>query len=60
MSGSEYCTLRTQKMGGRSQIQILNGWLIHSCLWKDFLFVGMTRTGTGIKTPGGAGTHTIG
>ena len=41
-------------------MQILNGWKLFTRLWKDFLFVGMTRTGTGIKTPGGAGTHTIG
>ena len=54
MSGSEYCTLRTQKMGGRSQMQILNGWKLFTRLWKDFVFVDMTRTGTGKKTSGGS------
>ena len=41
-------------MGGRSQMQILNGWKLFTRLWKDFVFVDMTRTGTGKKTSGGS------
>ena len=35
-------------------MQILNGWKLFTRLWKDFVFVDMTRTGTGKKTSGGS------